>query len=411
MQTNNEKPADNSEATHSKYSPSKIALLATCPGYVSRPLTPEEEEDDFSPSAVGTRVHGALETQNPDMLLTKHERSLYTAANNMVGILRGMMEKEVGTADFEVLPEHKFPGIRFNPDDPEQTGTADVLFRHGNTSMIIDYKMGMVPVSNPEVNSQFIYYGLLEFSERPECERIILAVIQPSQQDALKTAAFYRTKESPTFSSDMPAVPMDATEAMKSIASVIIRHGRDADNPYAYSSSPHVCPYCDRLATCKKITSMARNFSLKVLKDKDLAEGMIDSVGTAMDNPETLGSLLSFASIIGEANKVHKDYAKTLFACGVDVPGWKYASRGNTIKVDNDTFRAYVEQHLSPEEILDTVSRLPVAKLLDIVLERTAVEGASKAEKKAAKELLLKDLQDLGIVREVKSAMALLKMK
>lgn len=62
---------------------------------------------------------------------------------------------------------------------------------------------------------------------------------------------------------------------------------------------PHVCPYCDRLATCKKITSMARNFSLKVLKDKDLAEGMIDSVGTAMDNPETLGSLLSFASIMG----------------------------------------------------------------------------------------------------------------
>ena len=79
--------------------------------------------------------------------------------------------------------------------------------------------------------------------------------------------------------------------------------------------------------------------------------------------------------------------------------------------MDNDTFRAYVEQHLSPEEILDTVSRLPVAKLLDIVLERTAVEGASKAEKKAAKELLLNDLQDLGIVREVKSAMALLKMK
>ena len=62
-------------------------MLATCPGYISRPMTQDEEEDEFSPSAVGTRVHGALETQNPDMLLTRHERSLYNAANNMLGIL------------------------------------------------------------------------------------------------------------------------------------------------------------------------------------------------------------------------------------------------------------------------------------------------------------------------------------
>lgn len=411
MTANNKEPADNSADTHSKYSPSSIAMLATCPGYIPRPMTQDEEEDEFSPSAVGTRVHGALETQNPDMLLTRHERSLYNAANNMLGILREMFTKEVGTAEFEALPEHKFPGIRFNPDDPEQTGTADVLFRHGNTSMIVDYKMGIVPVSNPEVNSQFIYYGLLEFAERPDCERIILAVIQPSQQDALKTAAFYRTKESPTFSSDMPTVSMDAAEAVESVASVIMRRCRDADNPYAYSSSPHVCPYCDRLATCKKITSMARNFSLKVLKDKELAEGMIDSVGSAMDNPETLGSLLSFASIISEANKVHKDYAKTLFSCGVDVPGWKYASRGSTVKVDNDSFRAYVEQFLSPEDILDNISRLPVMKLLDLLLEKSMESGVSGKDKKAAKELLLKELQDLGIVREVKGAMALLKMK
>ena len=195
------------------------------------------------------------------------------------------------------------------------------------------------------------------------------------------------------------------------MSAVIARHCRDAENPYAYSSSPHVCPYCARLARCKKVTSMARNFSLKVLKDKDLAEGMIDNVGTAMDNPETLGSLLSFANIIAEANKVHKDYAKTLFACGIDVPGWKYARRGNTVKVDNDAFRAYVEQYISPEEILDSISRLPVSKLLDMVVDKNKVEGATRAEMKEAKESLLEELQELGVVKEVTSAMALLKIK
>lgn len=403
--------ANNETNAHSKYSPSKMALLATCPGYVPRPMTKEEEEDDFSPAAIGTRVHAALETKNPESLLTKHEHILYTAASNMVDRLMSIFATEVQTDKVEVLPEHKFEGIVFNPDDEAQTGTADVLVRHGDTSMIIDYKMGMVPVSDPAENTQFIYYGLLEMAERPECKRIILAVVQPSQTESMKIAAFYRDGKGPKFTTDMSVVPMDEVTARESMGAVIARHCRDAENPYAYSSSPHVCPYCSRLAQCKKVTSMARNFSLKVLKDKDLAEGMIDNVGTAMDNPETLGSLLSFANIIAEANKVHKDYAKTLFACGVDVPGWKYARRGNTVKVDNDAFRAYVEQYISPEEILDSISRLPVSKLLDMVVDKNKVEGATRAEMKEAKESLLEELQELGVVKEVTSAMALLKIK
>lgn len=408
---NNSNPTDNGTGTHSKHSPSKLALTATCPGYISRPMTKEEEEDDFSPSAIGTRVHAALEVGDPGTLLTKHEHLLYTAATNMVATLKEVMEKETGTKDFQILPEHRFPGIRLNPEDPLQTGTADLLFRHGNTSMIIDYKMGMVPVSEPEENPQFIYYGLLEFAERPECERIILAVVQPSQHESLKTASFYRSNNSQRFAIERPAVAMNADEARESLVAVIQRYERDKDNPYAYTSSPHACPYCERLPQCKKITSMARKFALKSLKDKELAEAMIDSVGSAMDQPEVLGALLSFAKILEAANKVHKDYAKTLFACGVDVPGWRYASRGNTVKVDTDSFRAYINQHLTSDEILDSVTRLPVAKLLDMMVEKNEVAGATRAEKKAAKEMTMKELEDLGIIKEVRASMALLSTK
>lgn len=396
---------------HSKHSPSKLALTATCPGYVSRPMTAEEEADDFSPSAVGTRVHAALEAGDPGTLLTRHEHLLYTAASNMVETLKELMAKESGTIEFEILPEHTFKGITLNPADPIQSGTADVLFRHGDISIIVDYKMGIVPVSDPQENPQFIYYGLLEMAERPECQRIILAVVQPSQHESLKIASFYRSSKAPKFVTDMEEVPMDEATARASLEAVIQRYERDKNNPYAYTSSPHVCTYCAKLAECKKITSMARNFALKSLKNKELAEAMLDSVGSAMDQPETLGALLSFQKIMEAQNKVHKDYAKTLFSCGVEVPGWKYASRGNTIKVDTDSFRSFIEQELTGDEILDSISKLPVAKLIDLFMDKRGLGSEGKTEKKEAKELLLKELEDLGIIKEVKSSIALIQAK
>lgn len=49
---------------HSFFSPSSITLFSTCPGYERKEVEggeTEEEEDAFSPSAIGTRIHGALE--------------------------------------------------------------------------------------------------------------------------------------------------------------------------------------------------------------------------------------------------------------------------------------------------------------------------------------------------------------
>lgn len=56
---------------HSFFSPSSIALFSTCPGYEREEVEKtegedmEEEEDAFSPSAIGTRIHEALEKWTP----------------------------------------------------------------------------------------------------------------------------------------------------------------------------------------------------------------------------------------------------------------------------------------------------------------------------------------------------------
>ena len=46
-----------------------------------------------------------------------------------------------------------------------------------------------------------------------------------------------------------------------------------------------------------------------------------------------------------------------------------------------------------------------------MVVDKNKVEGATRAEMKEVKESLLEELQELGVVKEVTSAMALLKIK
>ena len=62
---------------HSFFSPSSIALFSPCPGYEREEVEKaeggetEEEEDAFSPSAIGTRIHEALEKMGVEARYTE----------------------------------------------------------------------------------------------------------------------------------------------------------------------------------------------------------------------------------------------------------------------------------------------------------------------------------------------------
>lgn len=401
---------DNSTGTHSKYSPSGLAMFATCPGYVAAQERQDEEvEDEFSPSAIGTRIHAALEAGDPCSLLSAHEQSIYENAQKMLddAWTEFTMKTEVERGYQEYLPEHKFRGIVFDPAEEAQTGTADVLIRAGCFSLIADYKTGINAVTHPKDNAQFITYGLLEMKENPECEAVVLVLIQPTVADGFKTAVLYRTINSPAL--EYPEeVEGDFNSNLNRVASIILSHKANRDNPYAYHASPFTCAYCTKSNKCSRIFELARTLGKRTLDADVLTVNPVNEVMDGFDSPETVSQVLDFCFIMEKVQARVKEIAKTMFSAGVEVPGYKFASRGTTVHVNANQFREYILSRLSTEEIIGSLTTFPASKLLKFVIARET-DGMTKEEEEEFRLKFLEDLEDMGVLKEVKAKVALLK--
>lgn len=402
---------DNSTGTHSKYSPSGLAMFATCPGYVAAQdqQNEEEVEDEFSPSAIGTRIHAALEAGDSRFLLSAHEQSIYDNAQKMLedAWVEFTMKTEVERGYQEFLPEHKFRGIVFDPAEEAQTGTADVLIRAGCFSLIADYKTGINAVTHPKDNAQFIAYGLLEMEENPDCEAVVLVLVQPTVADGFKTAVMYRTKASPRLEY-ADEVEGDFKYNLSRVSSIILSHKANRDNPYEYHASPFTCAYCAKSNKCSRIFELARTLGKRTLDADVLTVNPVNEVMDGFDSPETVSQVLDFCFIMEKVQVRVKEIAKTMFSAGVEVPGYKFASRGTTIHVNASQFREYILSRLSLEEIVGSLTTFPASKLLKFVMARET-EGMSKEEEEEFRLGFLEDLEDMEILKEVKARVALLK--
>lgn len=410
--TEPKKKADNSDGTHSKYSPSGLAMYATCPGFVSAQNQQEEEDepDEFSPSAVGTRIHEALETDNPKILLSAHEHSIFEGAERMRDDAWSLFREatEVDRCYHEYLPEHKFRGITFDTADPVQTGTADILIRADGYSLIGDYKTGINTVTHPRENAQFIAYGVLEMDENPDCDAVVLVLIQPTLADGYKTAIMYRNDKVTRLPEYPEVVDGDFEYNLNRIKAIIQSHKANAGNPYSYQASPFTCAYCAKSKNCKKIFELARTLGKRTLDADVLTVNPANDVMDGFDSPETVGQMLDFCFIMEKVQARVKDIAKTMFSAGVEVPGYKFSSRGNTVRVNAASFREYVLSKLSMEEIFGNLSTMPSGKLLNFIIAKET-ESMDEEEAEEFRMKLLEDLEDAGIIAEVKTKVALLK--
>lgn len=402
---------DNSTGTHSKYSPSGLAMFATCPGYVAAQDQQDEEEveDEFSPSSIGTRIHAALEAGDPRSLLSAHELSIYDSAQKMLddAWTEFTMKTEIERAYQEFLSEHKFRGIVFDPAEEAQTGTADVLIRANCFSLIADYKTGINAVTHPKDNAQFISYGLLEMEENPDCEAVVLVLIQPTVADGFKMAVMYRNEKAPRLDY-AERVEGDFKYNLNRVASIILSHKANRDNPYAYHASPFTCAYCTKSNKCSRIFELARTLGKRTLDADVLTVNPVNEVMDGFDSPETVSQVLDFCFIMEKVQARVKEIAKTMFSAGVEVPGYKFASRGTTVHVNASQFREYILSRMSLEEIVGSLTTFPASKLLKFVMARET-EGMSQEEEEEFRLGFLEDLEDMGVIKEVKARVALLK--
>lgn len=398
---------------HSKYSPSSIASYATCPGY--RPKEKEEEEseepNEMDPASVGSRIHEALENDDPSTLLSSQEKWMYDKCKSEMEELIVLFSKVCGVKpeEIEVIPEHKFPGINM-PIVGTQTGTTDVLLRCGEASLIADYKTGMIEVGHPKTNSQTAVYSLYEFSERPECNMIIVATIQPQSEQCTKVAMILRNNGDKDIY-NVPGIPMYENGDMSDISllytSTIERAERLIAHTSEYRVSPDVCVHCGRLATCPNIAKLTSRFGKEILHLEEDDKLIVD-MDEAIDSPENIGRLMSFYKIALESEKEIKKIARGLFNMNVEIPGWKASKGARTISVDKERFKEYVRNRLEDSEIVEILGSLPVGKILNAIIDKFDSD-MEKDERNEIKDIMISDLEDSGVVREVKTGVRIIR--
>lgn len=399
---------------HSFFSPSSIALFSTCPGYEREEAEKtegeemEEEEDAFSPSAIGTRIHEALEKMDPSNLLTKSEHWKYEVCKSEFESFYEKMKEVAGGKDFQIFPEHTFKGIETQVGI--QTGSADVLGRCEELSFIVDYKQGCLEVDPPAENFQLNTYALMEMEENKDCMAVIMAIVQPEAEQVTRIAVLPRYEEDielfMNMSFDMSFFHSSG-EVYCTYQGTIARVIDHNSNPKYFRTSHEVCPHCSKLSTCPRIAELTYKFGKKILGVEEDDKLLVD-LEEAIDKPENVGRLLSFYKLASKAEDAVKATAKNMLNRGVEIPGWKKGKGTTTINVDKEAFKDFARKRLGDEKVLELVSSVSVKRVLDEIID-SVDEDMDKEQRLEIKDQIISELEDSGVVREVKVGSRIIK--
>lgn len=399
---------------HSFFSPSSIALFSTCPGYEREEAEKgegeemEEEEDAFSPSAIGTRIHEALEKMDPSNLLTKSEHWKYEVCKSEFEAFYAKMKEVAGGKDFQIFPEHTFKGIETQVGI--QTGSADVLGRCEELSFIVDYKQGNVEVDPPAENFQLNTYAIMEMEENKDCMAVIMAIIQPEAEQVTRIAVLPRYEEDIELFMNMGfdmSFFHSSDEVYCTYQGTIARVIDHNSNSKYFRTSHEVCPHCSKLSTCPRIAELTYKFGKKILGVEEDDKLLVD-LEEAIDKPENVGRLLSFYKLASKAEDAVKATAKNMLNMGVEIPGWKKGKGTTTINVDKEAFKDFARKRLGDEKVLELVSSVSVKRVLDEIID-SVDEDMDKEQRLEIKDQLISELEDSGVVREVKVGSRIIK--
>lgn len=214
--------------THHKYSPSALELFEACAKYE------KQEFKDNTAAEEGTMMHNVLETGDRRLLETSEQEA---QIEKCLKIKRELLE-EIG----EGHVEHK--EIRLQIYDTEgdkiTRGTADLalISKDGKRATLLDWKMGISPVSPAEYNLQLQAYVVGLFQLHPEL-RVIQGVLVAPRQGFDSRAMYDRE---------------DVPKMVDRILSVIRRR----ENPFAQPTcDENACNFCALKGQCPALLGTA----------------------------------------------------------------------------------------------------------------------------------------------------------
>lgn len=361
------------EPEHATWAPSSLGNYEKCPGFRNRKVV---ESEDGS-AARGTRIHKALEKDDPDLLKDETEKHLAQVCKDFID--SQIAERGIPKRDFREIR------LAINLGGGLTTfGTADRLLVYGTHGIMYDYKSGYRHVADAEINPQGWAYTIGAF-QRPalNLETLDLYFLIPNR-DEISHASFKR--------SDVPNMQLRLN--------TIIRKAMAAD-PSQYNPQPELCEYCSRQATCPALAAKALQLAPKLLPGLPVPPIALVS----KDRPQDIPYLLRLAPLMESwAEGVRAAALKLNLQEGLEIPGYTRIERSTprsvssvlgAWKVLKEKGKILKDKEIALEEFLAACSKVSVPQLEDYVASL-----APRFEKGKARQALNLALRGADLLRE-----------
>lgn len=358
---------DSATRPHAQYSPSSLKNYEACPSFKGRSGTNPIAE-------AGTRIHEAVEKEDPSLLVDEVERSLAEWCLSFLAHSRGDKGR---TANLVASHQEIFLTMRLG--DHETYGTSDLLdIYNDGTAVMYDWKTGYGQVEDAEVNAQVQAYTLGVFQKFSEINELAFYLVLPRRQEI--THALYKR-------SDMDRIRLR-------LGTIIAR----AKLAQEYNPTEGVCDYCANQGSCKALAEKALIVGQKAGFD-------VPASITTDGSPADKGKLLKLANLLADwSEATKKEILRQSLEEGQEIAGYKLDQRRTPRTIDNPLL-GYdaIKELVSVEEFLLSCTRVSVPQLEKFVSER-APKG-KKAEAKQHLEDLLRTngaLRDEGVIHLLK---------
>ena len=359
--------ANSETRPHAEFSPSALKNYEACASYIGRSGTNPVAE-------AGTRIHTAIEKNNPGMLLDPEEQNLAHVCLDFLADLRG---DRGGVAT--LLESHQEIALEIHVGDNSTYGTCDLVdvWSDGRAT-VIDWKTGWGAVEDAEVNLQAISYSIGVFSMFPNVERIDFYFVLPRRHE-VSVAQFTRGNLA-RIGLRVGTVIARAKEARAAVF----------QDPQYFNPTEGVCDYCARQGSCRALAGKA------LLVAKKAGYEVPEDVST-QGSAEDKNKILKLANMLAEwAESTKKEILRQSLEEGLELPDFRIQERKTSRTVESPLLGfAAVSDMMSFEEFLSACTRVSVP-----TLEKIVAEKADRGQKGNVRQQLEDRLRDKGALKE-----------
>lgn len=267
--------------SHALYSPSRLAMLAKCCGFLSGPAG----DAALRGSGIDELVTATLNGGSPDVPSDLVEQVAFAVQAHR------LMAEETGAGiETQVFVRTSLHGVY---------GTLDVraVNAFDGIAYVGDTKSGYGDRGNPAASPQLLAYAEGTLRQYPTVERFVLAFVEVDRRRVSRAE-----------------LTADDVRAGLTILAEIIKRAK-ADSPIEYAAGRY-CGYCSRSVTCPAVAAGALVPVSTAPAVPDVASMTPDAVAAFLDR------YAERVEIVEQVMSQVKARAHAILEAGGEVPGW-----------------------------------------------------------------------------------------